>query len=229
MIILLEKAHTWYEIINNRIAVGIVFMTKTSSTDQAHGWKHGYVLGLHEGTKGLAWSSTNSLYNKGITQSWDGMASDLDGYSRCQNIVKRSDYSASKFPAIFDAMNYKAKAEHFNEMTIMPDGCYWMKADCNTMTVRDNLNSYLKPLVGAGYKEGTSINYFKATTYAEDKANAFDPYMITSTEVDANYIVTVLFGCSIPDAGPDFDLLWLRYKKTDYDSAKGTIRCGLAF
>ena len=251
------------EIINNRIAVGIVFMTKTSSTDKAHGWKHGYVLGLHEGTKGLAWSSTNSLYNKGITQSWDGMASDLDGYSRCQNIVKRSDYSASKFPAIFDAMNYKAKAndgsvvnltgkcsgwfllssgqwanialymgkvnEHFNEMTIMPDGCYWMKADCNTMTVRDNLNSYLKPLVGAGYKEGTSINYFKATTYAEDKANAFDPYMITSTEVDANYIVTVLFGCSIPDTGPDFDLLWLRYKKTDYDSAKGTIRCGLAF
>ena len=166
------------EIASNKTAVGIVFMTSTSSTDQTHGWKHGYVLSLHEGTKNLTWSSSLALYNEAVADRYESMAADLDGYTKCQNIVKRSDYSSTNFPAIYDAMNYKAKAkdgsvvslsgncsgwylpssgqwiniglymgkviDHFNDYFVEQGGYQWQKSYCSTITVRNNLNMYLK-------------------------------------------------------------------------------------
>ena len=248
------------EITSNKTAVGIVFMTSTSSIDQTHGWKHGYVLSLHEGTKNLKWSSSLALYNVAVADRYESMAADLDGYTKCQNIVKRSDYSSTNFPAIYDAMNYKAKAkdgsvvslsgncsgwylpssgqwiniglymgkviDHFNDYFVEQGGYRWQKSYCSTITVRNNLNMYLKPLVDAGYPSGTSVDYFSAVTTLEG-SNTYDPFYLTSTETDANYEFVVLFGCSVPDTGPDFDFLWRRPKKDT--NSNTAIRCVLAF
>ena len=93
---------------SNKTAVGIVFMTKTSSTDQQHGWKHGYVMGLREGAKQIAWSKSNSLCNTPVVLDINSIINDLDGYTKCQNIKNRSDFSQENYPIIYEALNYKA-------------------------------------------------------------------------------------------------------------------------
>ena len=94
--------------------VGVVFSTSTSTTDQGHGWTHGYVMALNNtGTSIVHWKNANTadadydsfdINNDSKDASFQAMINYLDGYTSSKKIIDSSD--AAKHPAVFAAKNY---------------------------------------------------------------------------------------------------------------------------
>ena len=111
-------------------AIGVVFDTSTSTTDQGYGWKHGYVMALTNApssTSTCVWSLANSsgtyLDEAGImygsfgysdyNSSYTVYKTDKDGYSETQAIKNNGKlgYNQTEYPAFWYALNYGTSNE----------------------------------------------------------------------------------------------------------------------
>jgi len=106
---------TWGSYNPTKTAIGVVFSTTTSSTDQAKGWTHGYVMALTnaQSTGGITWapSAYQSTSEFGASNYVNTVAleeSDMDGYSHCQTIKSKagSSLSSSYYSPFYYALNY---------------------------------------------------------------------------------------------------------------------------
>ena len=94
--------------------VGVVFSTSTSTTDQGHGWTHGYVMALNNtGTSIVHWKNANTadadydsfdINNDSKDASFQPMINYLDGYTSSKKITDSSNEAIH--PAVFAAKNY---------------------------------------------------------------------------------------------------------------------------
>lgn len=94
--------------------VGVVFSTSTSTTDQGHGWTHGYVMALNNtGTSIVHWKNANTadadydsfdINNDSKDASFQAMINYLDGYTSSKKITDSSNEAIH--PAVFAAKNY---------------------------------------------------------------------------------------------------------------------------
>jgi len=92
---------------DGRIAIGVVFSTTPSTTDQANGWTHGYAMALTNAANGgIDWALSNSHEFTSYVNTFSSMINDMNGYTYCQTIKSKSTYSSSNYPAFYYAMNY---------------------------------------------------------------------------------------------------------------------------
>jgi len=99
--------------ISGKTVIGIVFSATTSSTDQAKGWTHGYVMALTnaQSAGGLVWAPTAYQSTQEFTTEINTVAlmeSDMDGYSHCQTIKTKagSSLNSSYYSPFYYALNY---------------------------------------------------------------------------------------------------------------------------
>jgi hypothetical protein len=96
--------------ISGKTVIGIIFSTTTSSTDQSHGWTHGYAMALTNAASDVAWSSSTYASTQEFTplvSSLTDYETQLDGYTHCQTIkTKAGSNLSSYYPAIYYALNY---------------------------------------------------------------------------------------------------------------------------
>jgi len=111
-------------------AIGVVFDTSTSTTDQGYGWKHGYAMAFtnaQSSTSTCVWSLANSsstyIDEAGITygsftysdynSSYSVFKTDKDGYSETQAIKNNGKlgYNQTEYPAFWYALNYGTSNE----------------------------------------------------------------------------------------------------------------------
>jgi hypothetical protein len=103
-------------------AIGVVFDTSTSTTDQGYGWAHGYVMALTNETTTCAWGQYGTTEN-GIDVLSDGTVNytyqwfsgeiytsfitDKDGYCET-HAISSTHFSTLKnnYPAFYHALNY---------------------------------------------------------------------------------------------------------------------------
>jgi hypothetical protein len=100
---------------DGRTTIGIVFSTTTSTTDQAHGWTHGYAMALTNATTAVAWSSSANASTQEFTPLVNTLAdyeTQLNGYDHCQTILNKEKANnklstfSTDYPAIYYALNY---------------------------------------------------------------------------------------------------------------------------
>ena len=94
-----------------KTVIGVIFSTTTSSTDQSHGWTHGYAMALTNAASAVTWSPNTSTLEFPSSQvtSLTGYETELDGYTHCQTIkTKAGSNLSSNYPAIYYALNYSA-------------------------------------------------------------------------------------------------------------------------
>jgi hypothetical protein len=100
---------------DGRTAIGIVFSTTTSTTDQANGWTHGYAMALTNATTAVAWSSSANASTQEFTPLVNTLAdyeTQLNGYDHCQTILNKEKANnklstfSTDYPAIYYALNY---------------------------------------------------------------------------------------------------------------------------
>lgn len=105
--------------------IGVVFDTSTSTTDQGHGWTHGYAMALTNASSstftcmwaGSDYQSTDETGTYGgfaykDCNTYDLLSSNKDGYTETQAInSKYSSSLSSAHPAFWYALNYGTSNE----------------------------------------------------------------------------------------------------------------------
>ena len=91
-------------------AIGVVFNTSTSTTDQGHGWTHGYAMALTKALSAVSWSTdtiTTVLGSNNLINTIAELKADLDGYTHSQMVKNTAGNDiSSKYPAFYYALNY---------------------------------------------------------------------------------------------------------------------------
>jgi len=98
-------------------AIGVIFDTSTSTTDQSYGWKHGYAMALTNASSGSNWSTNSTKDEAGATfgsftyNDYPGryttFITNKEGYSETHAIAKKY-YSTlqNDYTAFWYALNY---------------------------------------------------------------------------------------------------------------------------
>ena len=109
--------------------IAVVFSTTTSSTDQGHGWTHGYAISLNDATSGAWKSSSVSLPDLTIWGSegykYSTMKDFLDGYTETMTIKNTSGYSSSTYPLCYNALNYSIATPKSSTGWYLPSVGQW--------------------------------------------------------------------------------------------------------
>jgi len=101
-------------------AIGVVFDTSTSTTDQGHGWTHGYVMSLTNASTSASWDTSADIDEAGDTfgsftykdysgdnASYTVYITNKDGYSETKAINNiRYTSLQSNYQAFYYALNY---------------------------------------------------------------------------------------------------------------------------
>lgn len=116
---------------------------------------HALVVGLTDAKSGnktaLAWSSPHVTVNSDeYCPSYNLMFSDMSGYTKTHNVANRSDYSQTKFPAFYAALNYTTLGNSITSTGwFLPSSGHWLHL-FNTIRNGAELHPYL---VSAGLEE----------------------------------------------------------------------------
>jgi hypothetical protein len=159
---------------SSKTAIAVIFSTTTSTTDQGHGWTHGYAMALMNASESCTWGPTTidtSIPNTASTTTTNIM-NNKDGYSETDSIGNNSDY-----PAFKTALDYKNTITspsntsswylpscgqwydicvNLGGMSKTPDivvgGYHWTTSNDNyTLLCVNNINKYLTLLNNHGY------------------------------------------------------------------------------
>ena len=95
-------------------AIGVVFDTSTSTTDQGYGWTHGYALALTNAATNACWSLNEN--DEALTNYQGGYTtfiSNKDGYTESQTIKNNGHdaFTKDNYPAFWYALNYGTNNE----------------------------------------------------------------------------------------------------------------------
>ena len=93
-----------------RHPIAVVFSTTTSSTDNAAGYKSGYAIALASAGAQLTWcksgiGAASASVNSAVTTLAAAKA-DLDGRTKTNVVVSRSDFSKANYPSFYYATHF---------------------------------------------------------------------------------------------------------------------------
>ena len=93
-----------------RHPIAVVFSTTTSSTDNAAGYKSGYAIALASAGARLTWcksgiGAASTSVNSAVT-TLDAAKTDLDGRTKTNVVVSRSDFSKANYPSFYYATHF---------------------------------------------------------------------------------------------------------------------------
>ena len=93
-----------------RHPIAVVFSTTTSSTDNAAGYKSGYAIALASAGAQLTWcksgiGAASTSVNSAVTTLAAAKA-DLDGRTKTNVVVSRSDFSKANYPSFYYATHF---------------------------------------------------------------------------------------------------------------------------
>lgn len=118
-------------------AIGVVFNTSTSTTDQGHGWKHGYAMALKNAATSAAWSintttdESSLLTSKGYIyvdhSDYPDFINNKDGYTETYAVNHYySSLLQNEYPAFYDAVNYGVTVPSGSSNWYLPSiGQWW--------------------------------------------------------------------------------------------------------
>ncbi len=208
---------TWGILAENpsKTPIAVIFYTIPSTTDQGHGWTHGYAMALKNAATKVNWGPINT--NTSLPNSFDPnytlLISDMDGYTNTQTIKNNYAPSASNYPAFYYALNYPvAKPSTNNSGWYLPSSGQWYWIGIS-LTKLYNGGDYL------------SHSVITTTNIYDGSGSAYQWTRATTSPSTATYINNYLSAVSGSDlfvtaSGADF---WL------WDSTESTKDSGGAF
>lgn len=131
---------TWGTLENNsgKTPIAVIFSGTTSSTDQGHGWTHGYAMALTNASTSAMWAGASyqstdeagdtysSFSYKDYTGTYDTFIINKDGYSETHAISSKAAYSQSNYPTFWYALNYGTTAPNGSSGWYLPSiGQWW--------------------------------------------------------------------------------------------------------
>ena len=195
---------------SGRTAIGLVFSTTTSTTDNTR-WKHGYAWALKDAASNVQWQSftTTTLINASVPT--ENIINDKDGYTKSYAIKKHADdnYGGLKvgnYTALYYALNYNMpyppnssgwflqSSGQMHDISINLGGL----SDSNTVprsdriywpspygtTAISNFNAKLQILIDAGRSDVSKFNTPTGSSYSG---------ILTSTERSASNVYEQYF------------------------------------
>ncbi|WP_081618607.1 fimbrillin family protein [Segatella paludivivens] len=120
---------TWGAISENpqKVPIAIIFSNITSEKDKKYGFTHGYAMALNNTNAPNCWSlSQGSSDNMTIESS--NLQTDYDGYDHFLHISTNKGalvYSATNYPAFYDARNYNVVAPSNSSGWYLPSVGQW--------------------------------------------------------------------------------------------------------
>ena len=193
--------------ISGKTVIGIVFSATTSSTDQAKGWTHGYVMALTnaQSAGGLVWAPTAYQSTQEFTTEINTVAlmeSDMDGYSHCQTIKTKagSSLNSSYYSPFYYALNYgtasiggtKYAAPSGTSGWYLPSEGQWYMIIKNlggiTRTVDVDSSNYGTWTSNAAFTAATAINTYLSLVSGEtiDCSSSAQRWFWSSSEQSAS-------------------------------------------
>ncbi len=209
---------TWGSLDNNpgKTPIAVVFSGTTSTTDQGHGWTHGYAMALTNASTSSAWGidGTDETVLNDYQGEYDTFITNKDGYTETMAIKNAYNSTLqSAHPAFYYALNYGVTAPSsssgwylpsvgqwwdietkLGDISTIPESspgnCYWYNSNnsthYSTISVK-NINKYL-----------TSIDNYITPDYFDDNTN----YYWSSSEYNSNNS----YHSSFQIGGADMDL-----------------------
>ena len=110
---------TWGTLAANpgKTPIGIVVSTDLSGPDRSAGYKYGYVMALGKASTGCQWTTLTNYCDRQVPSSgystsanFKEVTSDMDGLTHTNTAKANASYSASAFPAVYNAVNYSVAA-----------------------------------------------------------------------------------------------------------------------
>jgi|WetSurMetagenome_2_1015567.scaffolds.fasta_scaffold02937_5 hypothetical protein len=176
---------------SNATPIGVIFSNATSSTDQSHGWTHGYALAVKDAVKTVEWGTYD--VDTPITNDTDtNCTEDMDGYLHTEKIKDTyAPLSTNNYPAFYYALNYGVTAPRSSSGWFLPSCGQWYQIAVTlggrstgmtiwggqaTITL-NSINSYLNKV------SGSELFYYDGTI-----KNCSNSWFWSSSEVSANYV-----------------------------------------
>lgn len=175
-------------------AIGVVFDTSTSTTDQGHGWTHGYAMALKNAAKNIMWGpNTVDTPIPNISSEAD-IKNSMDGYTETHLINSTYTLSSTNYPVFYYALNYNVATPKGSSGWYLPSIGQWYSVIVNLGKVSttptsintaelgwnngivsscaSNINEYLSALengysIDKFYTSGTSELYSATSEYTE--------------------------------------------------------------
>jgi|WetSurMetagenome_2_1015567.scaffolds.fasta_scaffold07319_4 uncharacterized protein (TIGR02145 family) len=217
---------TWGSLANNpgKTPIAVVFSGTTSTTDQGHGWTHGYAMALTNASAGCQWSANTTTYpsitttDESVLTNYTGdyttFITNKDGYTETQAI--KNAYLSSlqnDHPAFWYALNYNVIAPIGSSGWYLPSVGQWWDietklGDISTIPESspgncywynsNNSTHYSTISVKNVNKYLTSIDNYITPDYFDDNTN----YYWSSSEYNSNNS----YHSSFQIGGADMDL-----------------------
>ncbi len=158
-------------------AIGVVFDTSTSTTDQGYGWKHGYVMALAEASPstGCQWSANDNDEVLTNYSDYSIFIKNKDGYTETQTMKNNSHdiFNKTNYPAFWYALNYNIITPSVCSGWYLPSIGQWYDICVNLggmpVTVTGSGSSWCRWYGG----DQTGNNY----NYAVNCANSINNYL----------------------------------------------------
>nr|MBP7471906.1 fimbrillin family protein [Prevotella sp.] len=175
---------TWGTLANNtgKTPIAVIFSNTTSTTDQGHGWTHGYAMALKNASTSAEWGPEETNPTGVTISTTASLIADKDGYTETTKI------NSSTYPAAYAAATtyksivaatgntsgwYLPSIGQLYDICVNLGKCYYdeflnLNWSDQSQNCTNNINSYLTPLTSGTYdifpwSSSTSYAYWSSS------------------------------------------------------------------
>ena len=140
--------------------IAVIFSNKTSATDRAAGYTHGYAVAIAGAGTQLAWATSgaygvNHQVQDNFITSIEDIKNDLDGRTETAKIVALSDFSKENYPSFYYATHFGTAEIGLIDNTIFTD--YQASLESTTY----NSSGFAAPTNTSGWFLGSIGQYWQ--------------------------------------------------------------------
>ena len=174
--------------------IAVVFSNSTTTTDNGHGWTHGYGMSLTNAATSVTWGPLGVTALQNIS-TWSEIVNERDGYSNTQLI--KNNYGLSSYPAFYHACNYVVTAPSNSSNWFLPSIGQWYNIAVNLGKIPTTYTSWriAEPGWGgyANYCASNINSYLSVLNVPIDKFSNNAEYYWCSSEYTSNLVYRSFF------------------------------------